>query len=271
MTAPTVTPMSDFVWVELLTPDLQAAAKFYETAVGWRVVSHPASDEYKVVGMGEPQRGVGGIMSLSPQMLQAGARAGWMGYLAVDDVDAAAAAVAADGGAVLRAPGDLPGVGRFCVIADPQGAEMYLFKPVPPVDGILAPLTPGAIGSASWYELHATDGDAAWGFYSRQFGWQQAGAMDMGSMGSYRMFKTNDQPMMGGMMTMAPPMKASGAPPAWLYYFQVDNIHAAKARIESAGGTVIHGPSEVPGPQWVMQAFDPQGSMFAVVSSDNSE
>jgi predicted enzyme related to lactoylglutathione lyase len=55
--------------------------------------------------------------------------------------------------------------------------------------------------------------------------------------------------------------------PAWLYYFQVTGIDAAKQRVEAGGGKVLNGPMEVPGGGWIVQAQDPQGAMFAVVGT----
>ena len=70
---------------------------------------------------------VGGLMPI-PEDARKGARPCWTGYIAVDDVDAYAARVKAAGGAIHRAPEDIPGVGRFAVAADPHGAVFILFK-----------------------------------------------------------------------------------------------------------------------------------------------
>src|SRR3546814_15653764 len=64
-------------------------------------------------------------------MLAGGARPGWMGYLEVADVDAAVAAIEADGGAVHMPATDLP-VGRIAMVSDPQGAVFYVMEPIPP-------------------------------------------------------------------------------------------------------------------------------------------
>jgi predicted enzyme related to lactoylglutathione lyase len=88
--------------------------------------------------------------------------------------------------------------------------------------------------------------------------------MDMGPMGTYQLFKTSaGGESIGGIMTKPPNIPA----PFWTYYFQVDGIQAAAARITAAGGSVINGPMEVPGGSWVVQALDPQGAMFALVSA----
>jgi predicted enzyme related to lactoylglutathione lyase len=62
--------------------------------------------------------------------------------------------------------------------------------------------------------------------------------------------------------------KFEGVPaPFWLHYFTVDAIGAAAARVTAKGGQVLQGPHEVPGGSWVIQCRDPQGAMFALVSS----
>jgi uncharacterized protein len=55
--------------------------------------------------------------------------------------------------------------------------------------------------------------------------------------------------------------------PFWGYYFYVDGIDGAAARVKAAGGQVINGPMEVPGGEWVVQGLDPQGAFFALIST----
>jgi predicted enzyme related to lactoylglutathione lyase len=53
----------------------------------------------------------------------------------------------------------------------------------------------------------------------------------------------------------------------WNYYFQVDGIGPAMERLKAGGGTVINGPMEVPGGNWIVQGLDPQGAMFSLLSA----
>jgi predicted enzyme related to lactoylglutathione lyase len=89
--------------------------------------------------------------------------------------------------------------------------------------------------------------------------------MDMGSMGVYRIFDEGDHKAMGdgGMMTKAPQIPVS----SWGFYFNVDSIKAAIKRVESGGGKIVNGPMQVPGGGWIINGQDPQGAMFALVSS----
>lgn len=253
--------MSDFhgrfVWYELMTTDTAAAKDFYGKIVGWGTQEAPMPGiPYTMLTAGEVP--VGGMMALSEGACDGEARPGWLGYVAVDDVDARAQQVARDGGSVHRAPDDIPGVGRFAIVLDPQGAAVALFKGL---EGSEAPEPGlGKPGHVGWHELHAADQAKAFAFYSGLFGWTKADALDMGPMGTYQLFARSGDPM-GGMMN-----KTEGVPsPFWLYYFAVDGIDAAKRRVEEGGGKVLLDPHEVPGGAWILQALDPQGAMFALV------
>jgi predicted enzyme related to lactoylglutathione lyase len=248
---------NNFVWYDLMTTDAKAAEAFYSSVVGWRAQDAGMPDRsYTILHVKETP--IGGLMPIPTEAGAAGARPMWNGYVAVDDVDAVAKRVTQAGGAVHRGPEDIPGVGRFAVVADPHGASFMLFKgatdaqPQPPAQG-----TPGHIG---WHELHAGNGEKAFAFYSGLFGWTKAEAMDMGPMGVYQLFATDSAPV-GGMMTKTKEFPAA----MWLYYFNVDDIEAAAMRVNDHRGKVLNGPMEVPGGSWIIQCSDPQGAMFALV------
>jgi predicted enzyme related to lactoylglutathione lyase len=215
--------------------------------------------DYTLFSAGET--GVGGLQALPAEACADGAWPGWIGYVAVDDVDAAAARFQAEGGKVRRAPGDIPDVGRFAIVADPQGAVLALFKPAGDPPPARVPVAAGTAGHGGWHELYAGDGPTAFEFYARQFGWTKADAMDMGPMGVYQLFAQGGVPI-GGMMTKPAAMPA----PAWQFYFNVDAADAALARVKAGGGEVLMGPQEVPGGSWIVQGRDPQGAAFALVA-----
>ena len=238
-------------WYELVTTDHDAAEAFYTKVVGWRITdSATPGFRYSILHAAETP--IGGLMAMDP-----GPGPKWFGYVAVDDVDGYADKVAAAGGKVHRAPEDIPGVGRFAYVSDPQGAWFVLFKGQGEEPTRPAYMTPGTAG---WHELHSSDAAAGFGFYAELFDWTKDEALDMGPMGIYQLFRTNTQGAIGGMMT------DPSQPSIWLYYFAVEDIDAARRRVLDAGGQVIHGPHEVPGGAWVFQARDPQGAMFALVA-----
>jgi hypothetical protein len=247
----------NFCWYEHMTIDMKAAQTFYGAVVGWtmRDAGMPGMAYTLLAADGVD---VGGMMALPQNLRDGGARPAWMAHIAVDDVDAAAARVATAGGSIHRPPADIPNVGRFAVVADPQGATFMLFQPLRGLPKAAAPGTPGHIG---WHELFTTDNKAAFDFYAKQFGWTKAASMDMGAMGTYEIFAI-DGAQSGGMMN-----KPEAIPkPVWLYYFNVDAIDAAAGRVTNAGGKIVMGPHEVPGGQWIVQCVDPQGAAFALVA-----
>lgn len=247
-----------FVWYELMTSDTAAAKSFYRSVIGWDAQDSDVADRsYTIVSMGPVM--VGGLMPIPDEARAMGAGPTWLGYVGVDDVDACAARVTAAGGAVRRAPADIPGVGRFAVVADPHGATFMLFRGSS--EHVPAPAAPGTPGHIGWHELHAGDGARAFAFYSGLFGWTKADAIDMGPMGVYQMFATGGDPV-GGIMTRTPDTPA----PFWLYYFNVEAIDAAVTRVNDGGGKVVLDPQEVPGGSWIVQCIDPQGAMFAMVA-----
>jgi predicted enzyme related to lactoylglutathione lyase len=240
-----------------MTTDTGAAKAFYGRVVGWGTQAAPAPDiAYTLFTAGEAP--VGGLMDQPEDARKMGAPPGWIGYVGVDDLDATVERVKRLGGTVHVPPRDIPNVGRFSVVADPQTATLALFKPAAAgPDQAPDRNTPGRVG---WNELHATDGAKAFAFYSELFGWQKGDAIDMGEMGTYQIFVADGQPL-GGMFTK-PPMEPV---PYWLFYVNVDNIDAAVERVKAAGGQIRSGPMEVPGGSWIIQGTDPQGALFALV------
>jgi len=247
-----------FVWYELMTSNIKAAAGFYTGVIGWTAKdSNIPGMDYTMFNAGEA--GVGGVMALPQMLVDMKVPPHWIGYIAVDDVDVYAKKITDAGGVIHKAPDDIPGVGRFAVAADPQGASFSIFKAA---EGMQAPeIPPNANGHVGWRELYAGDLDTAFAFYSGLFGWTKGEAFDMGPMGVYQLFAWHGAPV-GGMMTKP----SSVLHAVWGYYFTVDSIGKAAERAKAAGGQVINGPMQVPGDSWVVQCVDPQGAMFSMTS-----
>lgn len=188
----------------------------------------------------------------------------WMAHIAVDDVDAAVRRAEVLGGRIQSPPTDIPDVGRFAIVADPQGASFSLFSP----NGQAAVPDWTQLGAVGWRELHTTDHEGAWAFYRELFGWTEATTFDMGESGSYRVFRHADDPqdaMMGGMFNAA---AQENRPPQWLFYVNVDSMQGALARIRANGGRLLAGPMPVPGGGQSAHCVDPQGARFAIFSLD---
>lgn len=254
---------ANFIWYELMTSDPAGAAAFYGAVVGWTIASHadPAAGDmdYRMIGRSDGGN-AGGVLALNADMLAGGARPIWIGYLEVDDVDAAVDAIKADGGAVQMPATDLP-VGRIAMVTDPQGAPFYIMDPIPPEGGgesdVFSVTEPQRV---RWNELSTSDPDAVVAFYTKHFGWGQEGEMDMGEMGAYRFIQCGDvgidavMPLMQGM-----PLSM------WSYYIGVDDIDRARAAVTANGGTITNEPMEIPGGEYAMNAIDPQGAHVGFV------
>ena len=250
-------PASPFVWYELMTSDLAGAEAFYKAVIGWNTENMPGDMPYIIAKAGEA--GVAGLMTVPEQAKAMGAQPAWMGYIYAADVDKATDAVKAAGGNVYRAPDDIPSVGRFSVVADPQGAAFMLFQPA---GEAREPLARSAAGNVGWHELYANDWEKALDFYSSQFGWTKDQSMDMGPMGTYQLFAINGE-QAGGMMNRPEQVPM----PFWQYYFNVDGLDAAVARTKDNGGQVLNGPMEVPGGSWIANCMDPQGVAFSLLAT----
>ena len=243
-----------FIWHDLMTSDVDASKTFYAAVVGWTFTAH--MPDYHVAEANGV--GVGGIMAAPPALK--GMPPFWSGYIYVADVDATCARIKKLGGKIHREAWDVPDVGRIAVVGDPTGANFNIMAPFPREGGSLAPSS--ALGAVGWNEAHVGDLDVAWNFYSQMFGWTKGTVMPMGDMGDYVLLQIDGKDI-GGMMKRQDPLPM----PMWLYYFNVDGIEAAAARITKAGGTIAMGPHQVPGGQWIVSALDPQGGNFQLLSA----
>jgi predicted enzyme related to lactoylglutathione lyase len=245
-----------FVWYELMTSDVEAAKAFYSGVVGWgaKDASMPGM-AYTLFTAGNAS--VSGLVGLPGDARKMGARPSWIGYVGVNDVDAAADRIRHLGGAIYVPPKDIANISRFSVVADPQMAMLALLKWLKP--GQEQPAALGAPGRVGWHELLAADWEKAWDFYGELFGWQKAVA-DTSVMGTYQSFSVGGQTI-GGMFTKPPTVPVS----FWLYYFNIGDIDAAAKHVRAGGGQILNGPIQVPGGSWVVQCTDPQGAIFALM------
>ena len=243
-----------FVWYEQLAKDPKKAVDFYTNVVGWKTQPFEHGEDY-VMWVGE-QGPVGGVMKLPEEAAKMGTPPHWMAHVQVENVDATATQVKKLGGKIYKEPADIPSVGRFAIIGDPQGAVLSIFTPSGPMnlhDSSKA-------GEFCWNELMTSDAPAAFDFYSKIFGWKVVQEMDMGPMGTYRVFGIGDK-QLGGMMTIP---KGQPTPPMWLYYTEIPDLDAAVSRATKNGAKVMSGPMDVPGGGRIAQLMDPQGAAFAL-------
>jgi predicted enzyme related to lactoylglutathione lyase len=236
-----------------MTPDPKAAASFYAKIVGWVPKPYEKNPDYTMLTYGGV--GMGGVLKHDAPRV-------WLPYIATPNADVTAREAVQFGGQVVKPAADIPDIGRFAIISDPQGALFVAFTPMP-MQQASGPRGKPGLGDFHWHELLTTDWQKAWNFYQKLFGWHKTDAMEMGPGQTYQMFAPAGEQSVGGMFNK--PAQTAG-PAQWLSYAIVKDAKAAAKTIESAGGKVINGPMEVPGGDWITAGIDPQGVMFAVHS-----
>lgn len=252
----------DFVWYELMTGDADAAQAFYGPLLGWTFESGDAPGiDYRLGGKGGTE--IVGLMQLN-EMREGGASPAWIGYIAVDAIDASLASLKKRGGTVFMGPNHMEGVGHMAMVADPQGVPFYLMQPEGEASQSFAKHEPRE-GFCAWNELITDDPQAAGEFYTGMFGWEKGDAMYMGELGPYQMFMQDDYGL-GAIMKRPDEMPAS----SWAFYFRVPEIGAAQAFAESNGAQLVNGPMEIPGGEFVFQGIDPQGAFFSIIGPKGS-
>ena len=240
-----------FVWYELVTSDIDAALGFYGKVLGWTAQDFPGGEGRYVI-VSAAGKGVGGVMALPDGM----SHPFWMGYVGVENADAAVAKLEGAGARIHRRM-EIPEVGRIALVADRQGAGFAIIQGAS--DRPSEAFNQALPGHGNWNELNSSNWEDAFDFYSNQFGWTKDQAIPMGEMGTYQLLAIDGTS--AGAMFNSPNVPQ----PMWLYYFGVPDIDKAIDTIAGHSGNVLHGPVEVPGGAFIIQASDPQGAMFALV------
>lgn len=254
----------DFIWYELMSPDPDASEVFYRGLIGWSVEPGDPTGQVDYRLFRSDSAHVGGLLGLTPEDCAEGARPTWVGYIGVEDVDAATADLVAQGGQVVMAPMTMEGVGRMAMLRDPQGAAIYLMRGASDAPSEAFAQDAPRVGHCAWHELRTPDPSAALATYTACFGWEIADSMDMGPMGSYDMLRNPPHETLLGAMMRQPDPEARAM---WLFYFRVADIDVAAAYITAQGGTVLMGPQEIPGGEFMINATDPQGALLALVGT----
>lgn len=243
-------------WVDLGTPDQEAASAFYGALFGWTFDAGEdpeATGGYLSAMLGEQP--VAGTMKI----MQEGQPPAWSTYISVEDAEETMAAVKANGGSVAIEPMDVLDIGRMGFFIDPTGAFCGIWQPKT-FQGAGLVNEPGAF---SWNELGTRDPAAAKAFYAAVFGWGSEDH-DMGDMGTYTEWKL-DGSSIGGMMDVSGRLPDE-VPAHWLVYFAVEDTDAAVETVKREGGSVAFGPIDIPAGRFAIVS-DPFGAVFAVIQT----
>jgi uncharacterized protein len=241
------------IWVDLGTPDVDAAIEFYAQLFAW--TAQEAGDPEETGGywmFRSNDRLVAGVGPLQSE----GQPPVWTTYVATDDADETAGKVTAAGGTVLVQPFDVMDAGRMAVLMDPTGAVFGVWQPRQHTGAEVfnEPV------SLTWNELATRDTDAAERFYAEVFGWTTR-TPEMGVL-QYTWF-FNGVRGIAGMRHMGEESPA-GVPSHWLTYFTVADTDETVSRVESLGGSVHVPATDVPPGRFAVLA-DPAGAAFGVM------
>jgi uncharacterized protein len=242
-------------WTDLATTDQDAAKQFYGALFGWDYEDLPVDDETTYSMAQVSGKNAAAISPQQPSESEQGIPPHWNVYVTVEDVDAASEKAGEAGGNVLAGPFDVMDAGRMSVIADPAGAVLCLWQAKANIGAGIVNV-PGAL---AWADNATTDAEAAQGFYGDLFGWSYD---EVSEQPPYWVIKNGDRSQGG--MTVPP----EGVPANWFPYFAVEDVEAAVAKAEEAGGKPFMGPMDVPSGRFAL-IQDPQGAVFAVLSSDS--
>lgn len=245
-------------WVDLASPDVEGARRFYEQLFGW---TSTVADEPEAGGYTTFFRNGKAVAAVGPVMDEAQPTV-WTTYFASDDADATASRVEAAGGKVIMAPMEVMRYGRMALFMDAVGAAFAVWQanemPGAEVTGV-----PGAL---SWNELTTRDPEAAKKFYSAVFGWT---ARDVPYQSiSYTIWEIDGRAI-AGMMPMVGDSWPADLPPHWMIYFEVDDADATATRARELGGTVSIPPTDTPAGRLAVLT-DPYGAFFSIIRSDPS-
>ncbi|MFG2426325.1 VOC family protein [Streptomyces sp. NPDC048590] len=262
---------TDFVpgspcWLDLGTPDVQGAAAFYGSVLGWSFEAMGSPDEPEGGMFRKDGKIVAGLGKLTEQ----GAKSAWMIYYSVADADSTTRAVEAANGTVRVAPTDLDEWGRMAQYTDPQGGQFAVWQPGS-TKGVEVVDVPGSL---SWTELYTTDAAAAKGFYGSVLGWQYSETEMPGGGGTYTMITPAGLPeerMHGGLMELPEQQLAqAGGRPYWHPVFAVTDCDEAVAAVTGNKGKVQMGPDDAEGVGRLAVCLDPWGAEFVVLAASGS-
>ncbi len=242
-------------WVDLTTPDQDAAKRFYSEVFGWGYDDNPVGEDmvYSMATVDGSQ--VGAVSPQPQQQREAGAPPMWNTYITVESADESLRR-AEQLGAKVHAPAfDVMEAGRMGIVQDPQGAFFAAWEPRQhPGAGLV-----NAPGAFSWSELVSPDPEGSKSFYAEMFGWTSTAFEGMQM--NYATLQNSEGHTIGGVRD---PM--GGEPPYWLVYFGCQDVGRTLGRAVEAGAGKIADAADIGGGMTIGVLSDPQGAVFALYS-----
>ena len=255
-------PQGTFSWADNNSTDADAAKAFYQALLGWdkdEIPMDPVAPGQTYTMFKRDGAYTAGMAAMMPQMQEMSVPSHWNNYVTVDDVDAMAERVTANGGAIVFGPADVFESGRMLQITDPGGAQLGLWQAKNHIGAGIV----NTVGAMCWNELLTWDAAKAQTFYNTLFGWEfQA------DENGYIMI-SNKGRNNGAIMQMDESF--GQMPSVWQPYFSVADIDAAIQQASAIGGVIIIPKTEAPGAGHFAFLSDPAGARFYIIQLIQAE
>ena len=239
-------------WVDLATPDADAAKRFYGELFGWVAADAGSIEETGGYAMftlrGKNVAGVAPIMNPDQPPM-------WSTYVSTDDADAVVARAKDAGGQAIVEPMDITDVGRMAYVMHPAAGAIGVWQPRRHTGAQLVN-EPGAF---TWSSLHTRDQDGAAAFYSAVFGWTRQ------DFGGTLVFNVGERGV-ANMLDM-PPDTPDEVPAYWMVIFATADTDATAAKAKDLGGQVIAEPFDIENVGRYAVIADPHGVPFGVITA----
>lgn len=241
-------------WVDLQTPDLSAARKFYGDLLGWSFVGGDTPEMGFYVTAQRNGRNAAGLARLGegspfPPM--------WSVYFAAENADDVARRVAEGGGQVVVPPMDVMEEGRMAYFSDPTGAFFGVWQGKRH-QGAQVVDEPGAM---VWHEVYTRDATRARRFYTQLFGLEER-RLDSPAI-EYWSLHRGEQTVCG-LMQMTEQMPPE-TPAHWNTYFAVSDVDQSEKQVVALGGKVRQPAFDTPYGRMTAVA-DPFGAAFCLLT-----
>lgn len=242
------------IWLDLVTPDLPAARRFYGELLGWTFQDVPGARVPYTIAYSSGEAVAGLVQPRAPR----GGRHQpfWLPFIAASDAAGVREQAAAHGGRVLSRLHDYPDRGTQAVLADPEGAVFGVLQSTSgdPPDVLADP------GQWIWSSLITRDPKAAATFYQGLFGYD---VDDMPSNDVTHLLLARDGYARASVNQI--PVGSPQATSYWLSFVRVPSTTAAVEKVKALGGSVVTEPHPDRHGGTVAVVADPEGAPFGLL------
>ncbi|GGI43853.1 putative enzyme related to lactoylglutathione lyase [Agromyces flavus] len=239
-------------WVDVTTTDLERTVAFYQALFGWTAEHGDDRDGGYVTFRHDGERVAGAARRQESDP----APPHWTVYLLTYNAAATSERIAEAGGTVLFEPLDIPEMGVMGLAIDATGAVVGYWQP----GGLAGFDAFGMADTPAWFELAASDFDAAERFYAHAFHWSVDHGEGEPRYGVY----THAHRNYAGILD-AKELLGADLPPSWSVAFGVEDVERSVERAIAAGATLVVPPWDVPAGRRA-GLTDPTGAYFVVAS-----